>query len=73
MAGFVSMLGGAARAPCLVGAVSDYLGGGSDGLRSALLLMPLFGLLAGFFFFLAARGYPADVEKVKGFALEAEH
>lgn len=72
MAGFVAMMGGAAWAPVVVGVVSDILGGGSDGLRTALLLMVLCGLMAAFFFYLAARYYPADKERVKGFTLEAE-
>ena len=72
MAGFISMLGGAAWAPSVVGAVSDGLGGGAEGLKTAMLLMCICGILSAILYWLASRPYPQDIEKVKGIALEVE-
>ena len=72
MAGFIAMVGGAAWAPGAVGAISDSLGGGAHGLKVALMGMAVCGIIAGILFWLASRYYPEDMEKVKGFTLEAE-
>jgi len=65
------MLGGA-WGPYVVGAVSDSLGGGADGLGIAVSLCGAFGVLAGVLFFVAARTYPEDSQKVKDEAILAE-
>ncbi len=58
--------------PLIVGAVSDSLGGGVEGLKIALVVASCGGLLAGFFYWLASRHYAADAEKIKGVVLETE-
>jgi MFS family permease len=65
------MLGGA-WGPYIVGIVSDYLGGGTEGLSIAVMLCGLFGIVAGVLFFIAARTYPEDLRKVKDEAILAE-
>ena len=65
------MLGGA-WGPYIVGAVSDRLGGGADGLGKAFMLCGLFGIAAGILFFIASRTYPDDLQKVKDEAILAE-
>jgi MFS family permease len=65
------MLGGA-WGPYVVGAVSDALGGGAEGLGIAVALCGVFGLLAGVLFLVAARTYPEDSQKVKDEAILAE-
>ena len=65
------MLGGA-WGPYVVGAVSDALGGGADGLGIAVALCGAFGILAGVLFIVASRTYPEDSQKVKNEALLAE-
>ena len=72
MVGFISMLGGAAWAPSAVGGISDALGGGAAGLKTAMMLISVCGLVAGILFAVASRHYPADMEKVRGIALESE-
>jgi len=72
MGGFVMMLGGGAWAPWVVGKVSDILGSGAGGLKTAMMLMCLPGIVACICFLIGSRHYPADMEKVKGFTLEAE-
>ena len=72
MAGFIAMLGGAAWAPSAVGAISDRLGGGAHGLKVALILMSVTGLLAALCYWQGAKYYPADMEQVKDIILEAE-
>lgn len=73
MAGFIAMMGGAAWAPSAVGAISDALGGGAQGLKVAMMLMPICGVVAGVLFWIAAKPYPADLDKVKGITLESEN
>ena len=72
MAGFIAMLAGASWAPWAVGAISDSLGGGAAGLKIALILMVVCGIIAGILFIFAAKPYPSDMDKVKGISLEAE-
>ncbi len=56
---------GLAVGPFLVGALSDMWG-----LERALALVPLFSILAAFFFLKAARSYDADVDRVAGVELD---
>lgn len=72
MGGFVMMLGGAAWSPSAVGAISDALGGGAWGLKAAMMSLCVPGIVACICFWRGSRHYPADMEKVKGFVLEAE-
>jgi len=65
------MLGGA-WGPYIVGFVSDALGGGAEGLGTAIMLCGLFGIVAGILFFVASRTYPEDLQKVKDEAILAE-
>lgn len=71
MVGFFTMFA-AAIAPSMIGGLSDYLGGGSGSLKTAMLAMSVFGLFGGCFFIAGAKNYEADVEKVKHFVLESE-
>jgi MFS family permease len=61
---FQYVLGGA-WSPYAVGAISDSLGGGADGLGKAVMLAALAGLLGAIIFLWASRYYPSDVEKMK--------
>jgi MFS family permease len=72
MGGFVMMICGGAWSPSAVGAISDALGGGAWGLKAAMMMLCLPGLVACICFWRGSRHYPADMEKVQGFVLEAE-
>jgi MFS family permease len=72
MAGVITMICGAAWSPSAVGIISDALGGGARGLKIALMMMSLCGLVASFCFWRCSKHYPEDMEKVQGFTLEAE-
>jgi len=72
MGGFVMMIGGAAWSPSAVGAISDGLGGGAWGLKVAMMILSLPGILACVCFWRGSRHYPRDMAKVQGFVLEAE-
>jgi hypothetical protein len=67
----IYLLGGA-WAPLAVGALSDHLGGGATGLKTALIISAMAGFLASLLFFFGSRKYPGDVDKVKDVVLEAE-
>ena len=69
---FCSYVLGGAWGPVVVGAISDGLGGGAEGLRSALMIVCLAGFVAAFVEWRGARSYPADMGKVEGVALQAE-
>lgn len=56
---------GLAVGPFLLGALSDRWG-----LREALAIIPLFSILASFFFMLAARSYEKDANRVSGVVLD---
>ena len=66
------MLGGA-WSPWAVGGLSDALGGGAAGLTWALTASCIGGLLAAFCFFMGARTYITDADRVKDAVLEVEH
>lgn len=63
---------GGAFAPMLVGALSDALGGGAQGLKIAIMIGASGGILAGICYWLGAKAYPGDREKVKDTVLLAE-
>jgi MFS family permease len=73
LAVFSSYLLGGAWGPVAVGAISDGLGGGADGLRSALIIVGLAGFVAAYLEWRGSRTYPADVDKARDAALQAEH
>ncbi|PKN28894.1 MAG: hypothetical protein CVU64_11000 [Deltaproteobacteria bacterium HGW-Deltaproteobacteria-21] len=72
MCGFVMMVCGGAWSPSATGAISDALGGGAWGLKAAMMILCLLGLVACFCFWRGSKHYPSDMEKVEGFKLEAE-
>jgi MFS family permease len=70
---FFSYVLGGAWGPVAVGAMSDALGGGAEGLKYALLLSSLAGFAAAFANWLGSRTYPADMAKVAGSSSQSEH
>ena len=58
--------------PIMVGGISDALGGGAEGLKSAFYFIALAGFVAAFLLWLGSRHYPGDMDKVKGAVLQAE-
>ena len=69
---FAQYLFGGAWGPYVIGAVSDALGGGAQGLSLALMLSTVVGFAGGLCFIMASRTYPADAEKVKQEVILAE-
>jgi len=65
MAVFSAYMFGGAWGPSVVGAISDALGGGADGLITAMLFTTIAGFIAALLLWLAARTYPADMAKVQ--------
>ncbi len=72
MAAFCCYVLGGAWAPIIVGAISDGLGGGAYGIKIGLLVTTFGGLAGAFFYWLSARHYPADMEKIKQHIIEAD-
>jgi MFS transporter, Spinster family, sphingosine-1-phosphate transporter len=58
---------GLAAGPFIGGVLSDAFG-----LETALTVIPAFGLLAAFFFTLAARTYEADIHQVEDVHVEVD-
>lgn len=67
----VNIIGGG-WSPYMVGAISDALGQGAQALGTALTIASAGGLIGGVCYLIAARPYPADMERVKGERLMAE-
>jgi len=65
LAVFAAYMFGGAWGPSVVGAISDALGGGADGLITAMLFTTIAGFIAALLLWLAARTYPADMAKVQ--------
>lgn len=63
---------GAAWAPLLIGLLSDALGSGADGLKTALLISTSCGIIAGIFFLLSSRHYPQDSARISQLAVTNE-
>ena len=63
---------GGAWSPWLTGAISDALGGGADGLKWAIIICSVGGVLAFLCFLAGSRSYPSDVDRVKGSVLQSE-
>jgi len=63
---------GGGWSPYLVGAISDALGQGAQALGTALTIACIGGILGGICYLMAAKPYPADMEKVKHEQLMAE-
>jgi MFS family permease len=72
MAVFVMYVLGGGWAPMLVGVISDSLGGGAQGLRTALMIMSVSGFVGGALFIVGSRRYPADRERIGDHTLEKE-
>jgi uncharacterized membrane protein YdjX (TVP38/TMEM64 family) len=72
MAVFAAYMFGGAWGPSVVGAISDALGGGADGLITAMLWTTIAGFIAALLLWLAARTYPADMAKVQHETLTAK-
>ena len=72
MAVFCMYVFGGGWAPIVVGAISDALGGGAAGLKTALIIVAFSGIVAAFLLWLGSRHYPADMDRVKNAVLEAE-
>jgi MFS family permease len=62
---FAQYLFGGAWGPYVIGAVSDSLGGGANGLSTAIMLSAIVGVIGAICFIIAARTYPADADKVR--------
>lgn len=62
---FTSYMLGGAWGPYVIGKISDALGGGADGLGTAVMFSGLGGIIAGVLFFIASRSYPSDLVKIK--------
>jgi MFS family permease len=58
---------GLAAGPFITGVLSD-----SIGLQSALTVIPAFGVLAAFFFLLAARSYEPDLQRMQSVTVDVE-
>jgi MFS family permease len=56
---------GGAWGPYVVGGISDALGGGADGLSTALIISSAGAILGGLFLLFAARHYGPDMAKVE--------
>ncbi len=63
----VQHIAGDVWSPVIVGKLSDMIG-----LDRAVLFVPLYGVLASMFFFLASRYYRRDAENIEKIELEAE-
>ena len=63
---------GGGYGPIIVGAVSDALGGGAHGLKMGLMFMAVPGIVSAVLYFLSARHYYADMERVRHLAVMAE-
>ena len=72
MAVFVMYMLGGGWAPALVGFISDSLGGGTNGLKIALIIMSSCGFVGGVLFLFGSKKYPQDMEKVQDHILEEE-
>ncbi len=68
---FMYVFGGA-WSPLIVGAISDSIGGGAPGLMWAMVVASIGGVLACFCFFMGARYYSSDEDRVKGVLLQSE-
>lgn len=72
LAVFFSYVLGGAWGPVIVGAISDALGGGGEGLRSALIIVCFAGFAAAYVEWLGSRTYPDDMGKVGAATVEVE-
>ena len=63
---------GGGWSPYLVGAISDALGQGAQALGTALTIACIGGILGGICYLMAAKPFPADLERVRHEQLMAE-
>ncbi len=64
---------GEAWSPALTGYMSDRFGGGVQGLTSALLILSPAGFLSIFCYWMSARHYAKDVEKINASTSEMDY
>jgi MFS family permease len=64
---------GGGWAPIVIGYVSDLFGGGARGLKWALMIASVGGILAALALFVASKTYLEDLNKVRGYRLEADN
>lgn len=64
---------GGGWAPIVIGYVPDLFGGGAHGLKWALMIASVGGILAAAGLFMASKTYLVDMEKVRGYQLEADN
>ncbi len=69
---FCMYLFGGAWSPMVVGAISDKIGGGAQGLMWAVVTASAGGLLACICFIMGARHYVADEDRVKEELIKAQ-
>lgn len=69
---FCMYLLGGAYSPWIVGALTDYFGGGAAGLEQALRLVPATGIGAALLFWAGSRHYVRDLERAEKVVLKAE-
>ncbi len=69
---FFMMILGGAWAPWVTGCISDAMGGGADGLKTAVILAGIAGLAGAFFWYMSSRTYSTDISRVKYMQLEPE-
>ena len=73
LAAFCAYIFGGAWGPLAVGALSDALGGGGEGLGNAIMILcGATGIIGSLIMIMAARHYAPDMEKVRHQALLAE-
>jgi len=56
----------------LVGAISDGLGGGADGIKIGLLITTFGGIAGALFYWLSAQHYPNDMKYCEKHIVEAD-
>ena len=69
---FCQYILGGGWAPAIVGFLSDGMGGGSLGLKRALMITCVAGLLGSLIFGIASKHYTRDEEKVRHFTVQNE-
>jgi MFS family permease len=72
MGTMISMVIGAVPGPLFLGAMSDTLGGGAAGLRTAFMMMMPISFLALIMYIIVARFYPADSANISDEVLAEE-
>ncbi len=69
---FYMVIFGGMWAPWAIGAVSDSLGSGVNGLKIAMIIASFGGLFAAICYWMSKKHYPEDMKKVAGLVLEED-